>query len=191
VAEVEDGEASGGSGGLIKIILVVLLVLIVAIGSALGSLFFTGFFDAAEEDAAAQAIAELEAEIENTEALQQPEKVAKETVDEEKFKPAYHSFSAPFVANVMNSRKVLQISLAIMTYYDERVITAITTHELAITSSILDRLRMITEAEIKEPDFRRELAEELTLVINEVLEKFEEFKFAGVEEVYFTGFVVQ
>ena len=112
-------------------------------------------------------------------------------VDEEKFKPAYHSFSAPFVANVMNSRKVLQISLAIMTYYDERVITAITTHELAITSSILDRLRMITEGEIKDPDFRRELAEDLTLVINEVLEKFEEFKFAGVEEVYFTGFVVQ
>ena len=91
------------------------------------------------------AIAELEAEIENTEALQQPERVSKETVEEEKFKPAYHSFSAPFVANVMNSRKVLQISLAIMTYYDERVMTAITTHELAITSSILDRLRMITE----------------------------------------------
>jgi flagellar basal body-associated protein FliL len=50
---------------------------------------------------------------------------------------------------------------------------------------------MISETEIKEPEFRRELAEDLTLVINEVLEKFEEFKFAGVEEVYFTGFVVQ
>jgi len=191
VAEVEDVEASGGKGGLIKIILIVLLVLIVAIGSALGSLFVTGFFDAPEEDAAEQAIAELEAEIENTESAQQPEKVAKETPEEEKFKPAYHSFSAPFVANVMNSRKVLQVSLAIMTYYDERVITAITTHELAITSAILDRLRMISETEIKEPEFRRELAEDLTLVINEVLEKFEEFKFAGVEEVYFTGFVVQ
>lgn len=191
MAEVEDVEASGGKGGLIKIILIVLLVLIVAIGSALGSLFVTGFFDAPEEDAAEQAIAELEAEIENTEAAQQPEKVAKETPEEEKFKPAYHSFSAPFVANVMNSRKVLQVSLAIMTYYDERVITAITTHELAITSAILDRLRMISETEIKEPEFRRELAEDLTLVINEVLEKFEEFKFAGVEEVYFTGFVVQ
>ena len=73
MAEVEDVEPSGGKGGLIKIILVVLLVLIVAIGSALGSLFFTGFFDAPEEDAAEMAIAELEAEIENTEALQQPE----------------------------------------------------------------------------------------------------------------------
>ena len=191
MAEVEDVEASGGKGGLIKIILIVLLVLIVAIGSALGSLFVTGFFDAPEEDAAEQAIAELEAEIENTESAQTPERVAKETPAEEKFKPAYHSFSAPFVANVMNSRKVLQVSLAIMTYYDERVITAITTHELAITSAILDRLRMISETEIKEPEFRRELAEDLTLVINEVLEKFEEFKFAGVEEVYFTGFVVQ
>ena len=67
MAEVEDVEASGGKGGLIKIILIVLLVLIVAIGSALGSLFVTGFFDAPEEDAAEQAIAELEAEIENTE----------------------------------------------------------------------------------------------------------------------------
>ena len=26
--------------------------------------------------------------------------------------------------------------------------------------------------------------------MNEVLEKFEEFKFAGIEEVYFIGFVV-
>ena len=70
MAEVEDVEASGGKGGLIKIILIVLLVLIVAIGSALGSLFVTGFFDAPEEDAAEQAIAELEAEIENTESAQ-------------------------------------------------------------------------------------------------------------------------
>ena len=76
MAEVE--EEAPSKGGLIKIILIVLVVLLVGVGSALGALFFTGFFDEKEADAAEEAIAELEAEIEGTDAIQTPEKVAKE-----------------------------------------------------------------------------------------------------------------
>ncbi len=189
MAEVEEEVKSGG--GLVKIILIVLVVLLVGVLSALGALFFTGFFDQAEADAAEQAIAELEADIEETEAVQEPEKVAKEMAEEEQFKPAYHSFPTPFIANVSQSRKVMQVSLAIMTYYDDRVLTAIADHDFAIRAAILDRLRMVREEELVEADFRRNLQEDLALIINEVLEKFEAFKFAAVEEVYFTAFVVQ
>jgi flagellar FliL protein len=193
MAEVE--EEAPSKGGLIKIILMVLVVLLIAVGSALGALFFTGFFDEKEADAAEEAIAELEAEIEETDAVQIPEKVSKETAEEEKFKPTYYTFDKAFVANVAGSRKVMQITVAVMTYYDERVLTAIEDHKFAIQSAVLDRLRMVTEAELREEDFRRDLRrdlqEDLTIIMNEVLEKFEEFKFAGIEEVYFIGFVVQ
>ena len=132
MAEVE--EEAPAKGGLIKIILMVVVVLLIAVGSALGALFFTGFFDEKEADAAEEAIAELEAEIEGTDAVQMPEKVSKETAEEEKFKPTYYTFDQPFVANVAGSRKVMQITVAVMTYYDERVLTAI-----RIISSLFSR----------------------------------------------------
>ena len=141
MAEVE--EEAPSKGGLIKIILMVLVVLLIAVGSALGALFFTGFFEEKEADAAEEAIAELEAEIEETDAVQMPEKVSKETAEEEKFKPTYYTFDQPFVANVAGSRKVMQITVAVMTYYDERVLTAIEDHKFAIQSAVLDRLRMV------------------------------------------------
>jgi flagellar FliL protein len=189
MAEVE--EEAPSKGGLLKIILIVVVVLLVGLGSALGALFFTGFFDEKEADAAEEAIAELEAEIEDTEAAQTPELVSKEMVEEDKFNPTYKSFSEPYVANVAGSRKVMQVSLAVMTYYDTRVTEAIDKHEFAIRAAVLDRMRLVTETQLREPEFRRDLQEELTLIMNEVLEKFENFKFAGIEEVYFTSFVVQ
>jgi flagellar FliL protein len=50
-------------------------------------------------------------------------------------------------------------------------------------------MRQTTEAELGQPDFRKNLAEKIRLELNAVLEKFEDF--GGIEEVYFTSFVVQ
>jgi flagellar FliL protein len=50
-------------------------------------------------------------------------------------------------------------------------------------------MRQTTEAELGNPDFRKILGERLRTEINAVLERLEEF--GGVEEVYFTSFVVQ
>ena len=138
MAEVEEDAPS--KGGLIKIILIILIVLLVAVGSALGALFFTGFFDEKEADAAEEAIAELEAEIEGTDAMQMPEPVSKDGVEEEKFKPTYKDCRQPFVANIVGSRKVMQVTLAVMTYYGEKVTEKVDEHEFAIRSAVLDRL---------------------------------------------------
>ena len=64
-------------------------------------------------------------------------------------------------------------------------------HEFAIRSAVLDRLRLVSEAELREENFRRDLQEELALIMNETLEQFENYNFAAVESVYFIGFVVQ
>ena len=46
-----------------------------------------------------------------------------------------------------------------------------------------------TLADIAKPDYRKGLAERLRAEFNAVLEKLEDF--GGIEEVYFTSFVVQ
>jgi len=50
-------------------------------------------------------------------------------------------------------------------------------------------MRTKTEADLKDPDFRKQLAEEIRVVINSLLEKYEGF--GGIEEVMFSEFVVQ
>jgi flagellar FliL protein len=83
----------------------------------------------------------------------------------------------------------MQVTLTIMTHYDDRVIKNVKTHELALRAGILDVMRQKTEADLREPDFRKALAEEVRLNINSLLEKYEGF--GGIEEVMFTEFVVQ
>jgi len=50
-------------------------------------------------------------------------------------------------------------------------------------------MRQLTEDDLIKPDFRRDLAASIRTEVNAVLEKYEDF--GGIEEVYFTTFVVQ
>ena len=58
-----------------------------------------------------------------------------------------------------------------------------------IEFQFLDIMRQVTDSDITQPDFRVELAERVRLGINSVLERWENF--GGIEEVYFTEFVIQ
>ena len=121
------------------------------------------------------------------------EEPAKELVtpdaDNQRWKFNYYALEKPLLSNVAGSRKVMQVTLTIMTHYDDRVIKNVKTHELALRAGILDVMRQMTEADLREPDFRKALAEEVRLTINSLLEKYEGF--GGIEEVMFTEFVVQ
>jgi flagellar FliL protein len=50
-------------------------------------------------------------------------------------------------------------------------------------------MRQKTESDLLKPDFRKALAEDVKLVINSLLEKYEGF--GGIEDVMFTEFIVQ
>lgn len=93
------------------------------------------------------------------------------------------------VANVAGSRKVMQISLSLMTQYDDRVFQSVEKHRAALRSAALNVLRLVTEADLAKPDFRSELAQSLRDRINAELERLENF--GGIEEVFFTEFVYQ
>jgi len=210
-----DGEAKKKSP-LIKIILMVVAVILLIGLSAGGTLLATGFFSKknAAEDAVGATLDKLDAQAKGDDGLSAGAKddgrgapakdggqdkkdgaaaPMKELVspspDNQRWKYNYFALEKPLVSNLTNSRKVMQVQLTVMTHYDERVITNMKTHELAIRAGILDRMRMTTEAEMTQPDFRKALAEDIRLVVNSLLEKYEGF--GGIEEIHFTDFVVQ
>jgi len=81
------------------------------------------------------------------------------------------------------------VNIALMTHYDTRVFDNVKKHEFALRSAMLDIMRQTTDEETKKPDFRKELAEKLKVVMNKRLEEYEDF--GGIEEVYFNSFVMQ
>jgi flagellar FliL protein len=113
----------------------------------------------------------------------------KQTPDKVRFEQTYMELERTLLSNITNSRKVISLKLAIMTYYDQRVFDNVKKHEFALRSAILDVVRQTTEADIVKPSFRLDLAEKIRLTMNALLEKYEDF--GGIEEVHFTEFVVQ
>ena len=189
--EIEDEEEGRKGGGVLKIILIALLVLLLLGGAVVATLFFTGFFDKADEKAAENKVAELEAaeEARNDPGSAAPQRVTKESPELKRFEYHYLELQREFLANVSNSRKVIQVQVAVMTNFDERVFANVTKHEFALRSAVLDLMRQVTEADLTKTNFRRELATNIKAEMNSVLEKYEDF--GGIEEVYFTTFVVQ
>jgi flagellar FliL protein len=50
-------------------------------------------------------------------------------------------------------------------------------------------MRQSTEADVAKADFRSELAAKIKVVMNDMLMKYEDF--GGIEDVFFTSFVMQ
>jgi flagellar FliL protein len=118
-----------------------------------------------------------------------PKRVARASPEMARYEFRYLELERPLLANITGSRKVMQVQIAVMTRYDDKVFERVKKHEIALRSSALDIMRVATEADIAKPDFRKGLAERLRADFNAVLEKLEDF--GGIEEVYFTSFVVQ
>ena len=191
--EIEAGEGGKKSPILTYILIRVGVIVALAI-TVVATMYFVGFFDPDSAERIEATVQQLE--MDAAEARQRAEDLAKgpdkETLDSPeltRFENTYMEIERPLVANIVSSRKVMQIKVAIMTHYDDRVVANMEKHEFAIRSEMLDVMRKIDEARLSEPNFRADLAEQLKLAVNSVLEKYEDF--GGVEEVMFTEFVVQ
>ena len=191
--EIEAGEGGKKSSILTYILIGVGVVVTLAI-TVLATMYFVGFFDPDSAERIEATVQQLE--MDAAEARQRAEDLAKgpdkETLDSPeltRFENTYMEIERPLVANIVNSRKVMQIKVAIMTHYDDRVVANMEKHAFAVRSEMLDVMRKIDESRLSEPGFRTDLAEQLKLAVNSVLEKYEDF--GGVEEVMFTEFVVQ
>ena len=193
-----DEELEAGEGGkkspILAYILIGLGVIVALAITVLATMYFVGYFDPDSAERIEETVQQLEMDAE--EARARAEELAKgpskETLDSPeltRFENTYMEIERPLVANIVNSRKVMQVKVAIMTHYDDRVVANMEKHEFAIRSEMLDVMRKIDETRISEPNFRSDLAEQLKIAVNSVLERYEDF--GGVEEVMFTEFVVQ
>ena len=200
MSEVETEDSGGGKGGILKILLIVILGLVLIAGSILGTLFFTGFFDEkpAEEDPEV-ALQEMEAELKDTEAAMAGSVGPLSADIEQKFLISYYNFIDPFTVNVKGSKKVLQVKIGISTYHDKDTLFNeeegaegwIPRHLIGIRAQILKVLRGVSLEELQALDGQDTLLEEIKLVINETLEKYEKTTAAPIEEAYFSEFIVQ
>ena len=191
--EIEAGEGGKKSPILTYILICVGVIVALAI-TVVATMYFVGFFDPDSAERIEATVQQLE--MDAAEARQRAEDLAKgpdkETLDSPeltRFENTYMEIERPLVANIVSSRKVMQIKVAIMTHYDDRVVANMEKHEFAIRSEMLDVMRKIDESRLSQPNFRADLAEQLKLAVNSVLERYEDF--GGVEEVMFTEFVVQ
>jgi flagellar FliL protein len=191
--EVDTGEENKKSPIVGYILIGVGVVVAMAI-TVLATMYFVGYFDPDSAERIEETVQQLE--MDAAEARQRAEELAKgpskETLDSPeltRFENTYMEIERPLVANIVNSRKVMQIKVAIMTHYDNRVVANMEKHAFAIRSEMLDVMRKIDDARLAEPNFRADLAEQLKIAVNSVLEKYEDF--GGVEQVLFTEFVVQ
>jgi len=105
------------------------------------------------------------------------------------YQATYFQIPAPFTSNLVDSDAFAQISIAVSTYYDQRVIQAVQTHELAIRSAILMMMAQEQEMDLVTPKGKEALQAKLLAVINDNLKT--KTGYGGIDNVYFTNFVIQ
>ncbi|HJT41703.1 MAG TPA: flagellar basal body-associated FliL family protein [Sphingobium sp.] len=105
------------------------------------------------------------------------------------YQATYFQLQAPFTSNMSDTDAFAQISVAVSTYYDLRVVEAIKTHEMAIRSQVLMLLAQQPEAMLSTPDGKRQLQGRIKAIINDVLKQ--KTGYGGIDNVYFTNFVIQ
>ena len=196
--EVKEEEKKGG---LIKIIIFVVAgIMLIAVGLGIGYFIFGG---EPEPDPSAEVNQIIEGkETEKKEKEESSEKkegeegeegVIKKNVKEvpevDTYETTYFEFPGDFTTNLKGSRKFLQVSVGVSTQYDEKVMEVVDSHQLALRSEILSTISDFTEEEISGSDGKKKLSERLMVVLNKKLEALNEFP--GIEDVYFTAFILQ
>lgn len=109
--------------------------------------------------------------------------------DPTKFNASYYPIKESFTANLRDSDSFIQVAIGVSTYYDDHVIQNITRHEMAVRSAVLMTLTNQDTLPMSTPQGKEALRGELKKAINATLKAKEGF--GGIDDVYFTSFVVQ
>ncbi len=106
-----------------------------------------------------------------------------------KYRTSYFTFSDDFTSNLKDTTGLIQVSLAVATHRDGRVLMWLKKHELAVRSAVVVVLADTPEEEVLTPKGKERLQERLTKAINDVLIEAEGF--GGIDAVYFRSLLVQ
>ncbi len=197
----EEVEEEPKKSNLLKIIIFVVAgILLIAVGLGIGYFLFGGEPEPDPSAEVNQIIEGKEAEkkkpedADNKEGEEEGEdgmikKNVKAIPEVDTYETTYFEFPGDFTTNLKGSRKFLQVSVGVSTQYDEQVMEVVDSHQLALRSEILSTISDFTEEDISGSEGKKKLAERLIVVLNKKLESFDEFP--GIEDVYFTAFILQ
>ena len=196
--EVEEPKKSN----LLKIIIFVVAgLLLIIVGLGIGYFIFGGEPEPDPSAEVNQIIEGKEAEKKEEEKSENNEegeevgedglikKNVKAIPEVDSYETTYFEFPGDFTTNLKGSRKFLQVSVGVSTQYDEKVMEVVDSHQLALRSEILSTISDFTETDISGSDGKKKLSERLLVVLNKKLETLDEFP--GIEDVYFTAFILQ
>jgi flagellar FliL protein len=182
-------------GGLVKILLFAIIGILVIVISIGATLFLTGFFDAkpvvvdengnvVTQQAAGEAVEEVDPN-----APKALSKVSKELPEGQKFDQLYNEMARSFTVNLSGSKQFCQFTMGFMTHYDQRVVDNVYKHELAMRSAIIMEVSTYSMDQLATVTDKQKLANNIKARMNQVLIGYEDF--GGIEEVFFTEFVIQ
>ena len=197
----EEVEEEPKKSNLLKIIIFVVGgILLIAVGLGIGYFLFGGEPEPDPSAEVNQIIEGKEAEKKKTEDAENKEgeeegedgiikKNVKAIPEVDSYETTYFEFPGDFTTNLKGSRKFLQVSVGVSTQYDEKVMEVVDSHQLALRSEILSTISDFTEEDISGSNGKKKLSERLMVVLNKKLESLDEFP--GIEDVYFTAFILQ
>ena len=197
----EEVEEEPKKSNLLKIIIFVVGgFLLIAVGLGIGYFIFGGEPEPDPSAEVNQIIEGKESEKKKTENAENNEgqeegedgiikKNVKAIPEVDSYETTYFEFPGDFTTNLKGSRKFLQVSVGVSTQYDEKVMEVVDSHQLALRSEILSTISDFTEEDISGSDGKKKLSERLMVVLNKKLESLDEFP--GIEDVYFTAFILQ
>ena len=197
----EEVEEEQKKSNLLKIIIFIVGgILLIVVGLGIGYFLFGGEPEPDPSAEVNQIIEGKEAEkkkpedADNKEGEEEGEdgmikKNVKAIPEVDTYETTYFEFPGDFTTNLKGSRKFLQVSVGVSTQYDEQVMEVVDSHQLALRSEILSTISDFTEEDISGSEGKKKLSERLIVVLNKKLESLDEFP--GIEDVYFTAFILQ
>ncbi|PIW54029.1 MAG: flagellar basal body protein FliL [Sphingomonadales bacterium CG12_big_fil_rev_8_21_14_0_65_65_10] len=109
--------------------------------------------------------------------------------DKAKYQVTYHPIEGSFTSNLRGGDSFAQAEIAVSTFYDERVVAALTEHDFAIRDAIVMELAESDRLQLETSAGKSDLSERLRSSVNEVL--VEKTGFGGIDSIYFTKLVLQ
>ena len=105
------------------------------------------------------------------------------------YKSTYVPMDQPFTSNLRDTDGYLQLGVGVSTFYDQKVTDHLKDNDMAVRSAVLEVLAQQSAETLNTPQGKLDLRKKLKVAINNVLQQREGF--GGIDDVYFTSFIIQ
>lgn len=188
---MSDGEKPAKKGGKKKILLIGLAALVIGGGGVGAGLYASGAVASGEathvDPDRPQLV--LRDGVDESMAAKYASATGDGSPDPTLFQASYYPLGEPFTVNLHDADGFMQVGIGVSTYYDEHVLENVKLHEMAVRSAVLMTLSQQGLADVSTATGKQALKEALKKAVNDALKEREGF--GGIDDVYFTSFVVQ